>query len=589
MACRSANGSVKNAGMLVTDRRPSPTKRHDVKKHPGWLTAVIATAGVMALLSTTALSTTAMSAPAQKAAAKASAKASTKAPAAEAPSKPATRLASSSNLPRVLTAADAERYREIFDFQDRGRFPEADRLIASLGNKVLMGHVLAQRYLHPSFRAKYSDLTSWLALYADHPDAGKVYALALKRRGSAPLPKPPTYATGNLPDTVEMQTLASAARSAQGPWDAGLERFRAGRYDEAAQQFEKVATTQGLSPWTASAGAFWAARSYLRAGQPQQVNRWMTVAAQQPRTFYGLLALHHLGVEPPLNWKMPGVGDAGFKQVLGEAPGKRALALIEAQDSDRAERELLGLRTNASTDELLALATVSQEAHLPALSMKIGRQLLDKGISLDTALFPIPGWQPEGGFKVDRALVYALMRQESAFNPQAMSPVGARGLMQLMPATAGFIANDKSLAAKAKTDLFDPTLNITLGQRYVAHLLADRGIMNDVIVMTAAYNGGPGNVAKWQRNVDYKDDPLLYIATIPARETRQFIERVFANLWIYRTRLGQPAPELIALAEGKWPLYAALDSANTSVAERFVGEDGTVSSGDYGRLPNGGN
>jgi soluble lytic murein transglycosylase len=488
----------------------------------------------------------------------------------------------------MLTPADAERYREIFDFQDRGKFAEADRLIAALGNKLLMGHVLAQRYLHPSFRPKYSDLSSWLALYSDHPDAGRVYALALKRRGGGALPRPPTYSAGNVPESAEMQMLASAGRSAQAPWDSGLERFRAGRFDEAAQQFERVALTPGLSPWTASAGAFWAARSYLRAGQPQQVNRWMTTAAQQPRTFYGLLALHHLGIEPPLNWKMPGAGEAGFKQVVAEAPGKRAIALIEAQDSNRAERELLGLRTNASTDELVALATVAQEAHLPALSMKIGRQLLDKGIALDAALFPIPGWQPEGGFRVDRALVYALMRQESAFNPQALSPVGARGLMQLMPATAGFIANDKRLAGKAQGDLFDPALNITLGQRYVAHLLADRGIMNDLLVMTAAYNGGPGNVAKWQRNVDYKDDPLLYIATIPARETRQFIERVFANLWIYRTRLGQPAPEFIALAEGKWPLYADLDSANTSVAERFVSEDGTVSSGNYGRLPNGG-
>jgi soluble lytic murein transglycosylase-like protein len=210
-------------------------------------------------------------------------------------------------------------------------------------------------------------------------------------------------------------------------------------------------------------------------------------------------------------------------------------------------------------------------------------------VALDAALYPIPGWQPNGGYHVDRAMIYALMRQESAFNPEATSPVGARGLMQLMPATAAFISGDKSLAHKGRNELYDPTLNITLGQRYVGHLLADKGIMNDMIVMTAAYNGGPGNVAKWQRNVDYKDDPLLYVATLPARETRMFIERVFANLWIYRARLGQPSPELIALSEGKWPLYAALDSSDTSVAESFVGDDGTVSSGEYGRAPNGRN
>ena len=132
----------------------------------------------------------------------------------------------------------------------------------------------------------------------------------------------------------------------------------------------------------------------------------------------------------------------------------------------------------------MALVVIAQEAHLPALSMKIGRQLLDRGVALDAALYPIPGWQPQGGYRVDRAMVYALMRQESAFNPQAKSPVGARGLMQLMPATASFISADKSLASKSRDSLLDPTLNVTLGQRYVAHLLADKGILNDMIVMT---------------------------------------------------------------------------------------------------------
>jgi soluble lytic murein transglycosylase-like protein len=500
----------------------------------------------------------------------------------------AAQVNASTNLPRVLSTADAERYREIFQYQDRGHFTDADRLINGLTDKVLMGHVLAQRYLHPSYKAKYAELSAWMSAYSDLPDASRVYALAMKRR-VGPAPKLPTYSSGNLPETVEAIAFASSARLAQGPWDNGLAQFRAGRYSDAATQFERVAMIPGLSPWTASAGAFWAARSHLRAGEPQQVDRWLNVAAQQPRTFYGLLALHNLGIDAPLDWHTPSPGSTGFNDILAEAQGRRAVALIEAQHPEVAERELLGLRAKASNDDLLALVSIAQEAHLPALSMKIGRQLLDRGIALDAALFPIPGWQPQGGYYVDRAMIYALMRQESAFNPQAKSPVGARGLMQLMPATAGFIGTDKRLASKGRDDLFDPTLNITLGQRYVSHLLADKGILNDMIVMTAAYNGGPGNVAKWQRNVDYKDDPLLYIATIPAKETRQFIERVFANLWIYRTRLGQPSPELIALSEGKWPLYAALDAQDTSVAESFVSEDGTVTSGDYGRLPNGGN
>lgn len=576
MACRFLDGSVKNDLMLGTERSPGRAKRLRGGRLTALIVAVSATAGALTLLST---------APIQAAPQKASLAPSSKA--APTPDHRPTAHAHD-NLPRVLSAVDAERYREIFEAQDRGRFGEADRLIHSLSNKLLMGHVLAQRYLHPAYRTKYAELSSWLAHYADQPDAARIYALAKKRHGHAPMPKAPTYSAGNLPQTVEQIAFNAASRAAQRPWDSGLAEFRAGRYSDAAKQFERVALTPGLSPWTASAGAFWAARSHLRAGEPQNVDRWLRVAAEQPRTFYGLLALQNLGVAPPLNWKTPDASSTGFKAMLKEPAGQRAIALIEAQNSERAERELIGLRANASTDELLALVSVAQEANLPALSMKIGRQLLDRGIALDAALYPIPGWQPEGGYSVDRAMIYALMRQESAFNPEATSPVGARGLMQLMPATAAFVASNKRLAGKGRNDLYDPTLNISLAQRYVARLLADKGIMNDMIVMTAAYNGGPGNIAKWQRNVDYKDDPLLYIATIPARETRQFVERVFANLWIYRIRLGQQPPELIALSEGKWPLYAALDSQDTSVAESFVGEDGTVSSGDYGRLPNGG-
>ena len=581
MACRGSDGSVKNETMLGTEQCSGHRMRLRRRKPASLLVAFFATAGV--LFSPIG--------PALSAPQKASAIPSDKALTAPVAARPAATSSPGikTNLPRILVAADAERYREIFEFQDQGRFADADKLIRALTNDVLMGQVMAQRYLHPTYKVKYAELQSWLARYADLPDSARVYSLAMKRRAGAPAPKAPTYSSSNAPETVEAFAYAASARVAQGAWDAGLAQFRAGRYSEAAKQFERVAQTPGLSPWTASGGAFWAARSHLRAGEPQEVNRWLKVAAEQPRTFYGLLALHHLGIEPPLNWKTPSIDSVGFKDILAESAGRRAVALIEAQHPEWAERELLGLRSNASNDELLALVSVAQEAHLPALSMKIGRQLLERGVAVDTALYPIPGWQPQGGYYVDRAMVYALMRQESAFNPQAKSPVGARGLMQLMPATAGFVSADKRLASKGRDDLYNPTLNITLGQRYVARLLADKGIMNDMIVMTAAYNGGPGNVAKWQRNIDYKDDPLLYIATLPARETRLFIERVFANIWIYRISLGQPAPELIALSEGKWPLYAALDAQDTSVAESFVSGDGTVSSGDYGRLPNGGN
>jgi len=168
---------------------------------------------------------------------------------------------------------------------------------------------------------------------------------------------------------------------------------------------------------------------------------------------------------------------------------------------------------------------------------------------------------------VDPALVFALIRQESKFNPTAKSWAGARGLMQLMPRTASFVANDRKYRVSKTPFLFEPGLNMSLGQRYIEILRDDNKINGDLISMVAAWNGGPGNLNKWRRNMKYMDDPLMFIETIPSRETRVFVERVFANLWIYRDRLGQPAPSLDDLARGEWPAYTSVNHPDGQVAE----------------------
>src|SRR5690606_866962 len=97
-------------------------------------------------------------------------------------------------------------------------------------------------------------------------------------------------------------------------------------------------------------------------------------------------------------------------------------------------------------------------------------------------------------------------------------------------------------------------------------LLAESHIQGDLLLLAAAWNGGPGNLNKWRKRTEYTDDPLYFIETIPARETRQFVERVLANLWIYRDRLGQEKPSLDALAAGEWPVYKALGHGKVEVA-----------------------
>ena len=139
--------------------------------------------------------------------------------------------------------------------------------------------------------------------------------------------------------------------------------------------------------------------------------------------------------------------------------------------------------------------------------------------------------------------------------------------MQLMPRTASHVAADRSLRRRNADKLYDPAFNLDLGQRYVTELLGDRVVRGDLFKLAVAYNAGPGNLRKWLRAIDHRNDPLLFIESIPSRETRIFVERVLANLWIYRERLSQDTPSLDAVATGHAPIYLSLDGERLKVAD----------------------
>lgn len=464
-------------------------------------------------------------------------------------------------LPQPLDAIEADRYREIFRLQEKGDWRGADRLIDALTDRRLLGHVLAQRYLHPAaYRSSYRELKDWLAAYADHPDAPAIYHLALKRR--PPGAEPPSEPAVSVPP-VGNPDLAIEPESPH--WEAGLDAWRQGRMAAAARHFEAVALADESSPWNQAAAAFWAARSHLKARQPEQVSRWLARAAEHPRTFYGQLARRALGMDPGLDWTVRPLLREEARVLFATRRGQRALALLQIGEIKRAEDEMNVLQTQADPELAEALIAVSQLAEMPTLALRLGSLLARRtGRMLDAALYPLPAWEPEGGFTVDRALLYALMRQESAFNPDAESPAGATGLMQLMPSTAGFIVGDGTrFLGPNQRDLRDPELNLTLAQKYVEHLLADPIVGGDLLLLVAAYNAGPGNVAKWRRDQEaYGDDPLLFIESIPWRETRLFVERVLTNLWIYRQRMGQETPSLEAVVAGARPVYASQDTVS---------------------------
>ncbi len=545
---------------------------------------------------------------------------------------------------RRLHDHDAARYGHIFAFQDVGNFAGADAEIAKLDDNRLMGHVLLQRYMHPSYAASYAELSAWMARYADLPGAQRVYDLALRRQpaGAASLPLP-SYGRGvmgqqdydvgqlaqpylvqrrhtgrardiialirrNLSDspttalrhletdearrlfdaeeydslradiaasyffngkTNEAYHLASAAAqrskldAPHAGWIAGLAAWRLRKYGEAAQFFEMTANSSRSSAWMVSSGAYWAARSYLRNHQPQKVGYWLRRSAEYPRTFYGIISLKALGMEQVrFNWTVPRLSDRHVKALSAVPAGRRALALVDADRADLAEMEMRQI--NPGRDLLLqeAMIALATDKGMPHLAMRMGSAFRDKeGELYDSALYPEAPWAPARGFSVDKALVYAFIRQESKFDPHVTNKSsGAQGLMQVMPSTAHHVAR-KYGEKLEEGRLRDPQINIDLGQRYLAELLAHETVGNNLFKLAVAYNAGPGKLNRWQENVRYEDDPLLFIESIPVAETRIFVERVLANYWIYRVKMGQRMTSLDDVVEGNWPIYNGQDNA----------------------------
>lgn len=534
---------------------------------------------------------------------------------------------------RVLSAGDAARYAKIFTLQETGAFGAADREIGSLESMVLMGHVLRQRYLHPTYRARYDELKRWLLVYADHPGAAQIYSLALRRkpRGAAAprRPEPRVYrqaasegqddlsprrdnATtrrilGHLRALVRAERPGQAlsyvqqadVREALGPngvddalryiaaayfaeglddkayalaadvaqrnarevplanWTAGLAAWRMGEREAAARHFEALANASAVSPATRAAGAFWSARAYLAIKQPERVTPLLEIAAQAPRSFYGVLATRQLGRPLAFDWRVPALDPASYAQLVAIPAVERAIALVEAGQHTLAEEELARAhgRTPPSLDP--ALLALSDKLAMPAVTLQIAEGMPDM---YDGGRFPVPDYAPADGFKLDPALIYAFMHQESKFRTGAESRAGAQGLMQIMPRTASHVTGDRALIKRERERLLDPAFNLEIAQRYLRELMRQVEPAGNLFMLAVAYNGGPGNLRRWRTKLGVDDDPLLFIESIPSAETRGYIERVLTNYWAYRDRLGKSSPTLDQTAAGDWPVYNLSES-----------------------------
>ncbi len=483
----------------------------------------------------------------------------------------------------------------------RGDFIGGQNLSHGITDPTLMGWLDAVRLLHPAYKANYAELKAWLDVHGDLPTADRVYDLALKRKPfGAPAPKKPM----SPPDEADIEAEASAqqvvasaeqrrappmARAANARqqaardafykgdvdeayklastsgerWIAGLSAIRLQHFDDALKPLTELAADPHQSSWMHAGAAYWAARAAISANQPAKAHEFLKAAARAPDTFYGLIATRELDQQAA---KASAQSDAIGEVLAATAVNGEDVAQI-AHTDPRARRAAalaqIGMSAEAGEELRWALAQAApgERPKLTSLALVLNAPLGGKAdiaksgwARFDLGHFPTPVLNPLGGFTIDKALVYALVNQESRFNPNIVSSSGAYGLMQLTAETAARLAGDKSLRHNP-APLRDPALNLRLGQDYVAKLLTS--VKGDVMRAVAAYNCGPGVIQKLTARMGQNADSLMMIESMPSGQTRDYVQRVMAGYWTYRQIFGLDSRTLDAAASGLKAVAAA--------------------------------
>ncbi|KJV43213.1 lytic transglycosylase domain-containing protein [Brevundimonas sp. KM4] len=520
--------------------------------------------------------------------------AATTAATAETPYGSTAEAGAGSGRPTALSSADRISYTTAFDALRRGDIETARMAARQAQDRVLLGQVEFESLFHPDHVATYEELTAWLETYSDLPCADRVYTLALRRRpDGAPEPVRPGGVLGRTWNSLVSAVSgdggvtdpAKAARvaynnddltgaSALGRqigdwWTVGLAEWRLGQFHESFTAFERVANDPTEDAWVRAGAAFWTARAAAQSGRQDRVTDYLRLSAQWPATFYGQIALRQLGEEPTIENMGPRPYEAEPRLrraayvpqsaaveptaleafVQADARAKRTVAFYEVGRNADAETELRsGLRT--AVGDAAKMWTALARAILPVNNGDATR--------IDATRYPIPDLAPEGGFVIERALVYALARKETDFNPNARSSVGAYGLMQVMPTTAAEMTGDRTFVSDP-TKLLVPAVNMRLGQAYINKMLALPAFQGDLLRAVASYNAGPGPMLAAVRKLGADADPLLLIETIDVPQARDYVEKVMASYWIYQRLFGGPLKTLDAVASGARAVPMALD------------------------------
>jgi len=361
-------------------------------------------------------------------------------------------------------------------------------------------------------------------------------------------------------DTANARRLAALAVQggsgnflAPSHWVMGLAAWREKDWQAAADAFYQAAVSTKDADMR-SGGYFWAARAVMANKQPARVNTLLRAAARDEETFYGLLARETLGLGPSPSLAREHVSTTDLAALSSRGNVRTAVVLAALGRSGEADEVLRHEASLSSDTHYSALVHVASDLSLPTTQLWLAQRSPSGRKSAAYARYPSPEWTPSNGWQVDKALVFAHALQESRFQTKARSGADARGVMQVRPGTGGELASKAGMAYSADR-LYDPSLNLALGQLYLKKLSempATGGLLPKVV---AAYNAGPVPIERWNSQVRDEGDPLLFIESVPYYETRAYLNAVLRNYWIYQMDQTGASPALGAMAQGLWTRF----------------------------------
>ncbi|MFC3662282.1 transglycosylase SLT domain-containing protein [Modicisalibacter luteus] len=289
---------------------------------------------------------------------------------------------------------------------------------------------------------------------------------------------------------------------------------------------------------------YWLGRALEQLGDEQTARKAYAAAADE-RSFFGFAAADKLGQPYALNMTQATFNDTYRREVANWPVVQRAEALQRIGEPGLARSEWYAAVERASEEEARALADYAQQRGWYATLV----QTTIAANQWDALAWRFPSayqdsflrWGDANG--VDPFLLMGIARRESAFNNEAVSPVGARGLMQLMPGTAAHVSSQLGIDTPSMGELFEPETNIRLGSHYISRML-DRYSGNR-LAATAAYNAGPGRVDRWLSEAPREFD--LFVESIPFRETRDYVQAVLAYQVIFASLAQQGSTQGIAM------------------------------------------